>query len=96
MWYIYVICEVPAETEEIVEHEAQIQHSVTDYSIPMDKINAWFAVRINKRPLKRGSEKVRVIIAGIYLSSSLRSKKRVSIGCILYEVRPEAEEKVEH
>ena len=62
----------------------------------MDKINSWFAVRINKQPLKRGSGKVRTIIRGIYLSSSLRSKKQVSIGCILCEVRPEAEEKVEH
>ena len=96
MRYIYIICDVPTEAEEMVEHGAKIQHSLTDYSIPMDKINAWFAVRINKRPLKRGNGKVRVIIPGIYLSSSLRSKKRVSIDCVLCEVRPEAEEKVEH
>lgn len=63
---MYDICEVPAEAEEMVEHGAQIQHSLTDCSIPMDKINAWFVVRINKQPLKRGSEKVRVIITGIY------------------------------
>ena len=96
MRYIYVICEVPAEAEEIVEHGAQIHHSLNNYSIPMDKINAWFAARINKRPLKRDSGKVRVTVPGIYLSSSLRSKKRVSMSCIPCEVRPEAEEKVEY
>jgi hypothetical protein len=70
MCYMYVICEVPTEAEERVKHGAQIHHSLTDYSIPMDKINVWFAVRINKRSLKTGSGKVRVIIRGIYLSSS--------------------------